>query len=641
MKYIIIDDNRNFAKKLCEQLNRVYKANSNTANICNEADIIIKQDDKLDELSKNIAGMNLPDDVVLFINANLQTGENTRKLYKGIELLKWLRLENCFNHCVIYSFVPVSRTIKLNPLNAILLSKGVSFIELPNSFSGIVTDEKVDKANLLPFFRAEIDLPKIRHELANIWGAERMNWLLGIATSTKPNYLIAILKFITPIENLVEIDKKELEELISNFNANGKTIIYYDDMKDHWLPGLKRLFGKNNIVGYDPKQISPQLFLDNFIKRDKSVGCVLLDLRLENEKETKNVLEYSGGKLLLELKKNRISLPVIMFTASNKAESVRKLLEAGADYVWTKEGVDNGINNEYTLSNALILLKEVGKSLSKYANDNYEKIYEADFALGGVNTEGKDDVIYANLLNNETLKEVKNIYIDTNYLINSIEDKYIDFFYKFILTNQYLENKKEIIIHDDVVREIFIISQQDEKKTGNEKNNPYRVPVCRFLLNKIFQWKQARLIEIDWKHGGQSKTISKVQQHIIPQFPANDIVSSLDCIKEKRNFFQKIMDSFSSKVEERNDILEEVQKQIAEFSEKSRSNPDLSKLRLNADYTFAKIIPLALENGSIAFITNDKECAKNVDIAVNNKNHEYIYTHFENKKFNESLIKKL
>jgi CheY-like chemotaxis protein len=633
MKYIIIDDNKNFAKKLCEQLNTLYKANNDTVSICNEADIIISQDDKLGELSKSIIEMNLPDNAVIFINANLKTGENTRKLFKGIELIKWLRLFHCYNHCVIYSFLPVNKIIKTNPLNAIVLSKGVSFIELPNTFDALSTNEKADKTNLLPFIRAEIDLPKIRHELANIWGAERMNWLLNIAATSKQNYLIEVLKFTTPLENLAQIDTTELNELISNFNANGKTIIYYDDMKDHWLPALKKLLGKNNVTAYDPKQISPQILFTNFIKPNKSVGCVLLDLRLENEKDIKDVLDYSGGKLLHELKKNRISLPVIMFTASNKAETVRKLLEAGADYVWTKEGIDSGINNQYTLSNALSLLKEVQTSLSKYANDSYEKIYEADFSLCAVGVEGKDDALYNKLLNNENLKDIESIYFDTNFLINSVKDKYLDTLYKLILTNQYLPCKKRIIIHDDVVREIFVISQQDEKNIEHEKNNPYRVPVCRFLLDKIFQWNQAQLIEFMWS-GGQASRISKFKAlpYTISKLP-DDINSNLDSIKEKRSFFQKIMDAFGNKEEERNIIIKDVQKQIAEFAKNNKSNPDLSKLELHADSTFRRIIPNASNAGTVALITDDVGCNTAVANAVKKYGIENNYKHFANLAF--------
>ena len=98
---------------------------------------------------------------------------------------------------------------------------------------------------------------------------------------------------------------------------------------------------------------------------------MLLDLRLENEKDFRNVLDYSGGKLLLKLKNKFITLPVIIFTASNKAETLRQLIGAGAEYVYTKEGIDDGLNDNLTLNNTLNLIEEVSKCMKKFKNSNF------------------------------------------------------------------------------------------------------------------------------------------------------------------------------------------------------------------------------------------------------------------------------
>lgn len=632
MKYIIISEN-NFTNSL----NKIFIDNSEITSI-NEFKNIL-------ELSKN-------NESIFLIDIDNSQNKNAPSL-NGINLLKWLRLLEYNNHCILYSFQSVKSLIKNDPLNSILFSKGVTFFQLPFSPDQIINlteTETAERNNLLPFFRAEIDLVKIRHELANKWAIYRMKEILKIKSEEiHENYSIQVLKFLSEDVNRdLDIQDNDLFEKIENFKTQNKKIFFYDDLAKEWSEPLQKLFNQNSIEIIDAKQTD----LDELIKKiseHNNLGCLLLDLRLENETDALDVLDYSGGKALLKIKEKFSSLPVIMFTATNKAESVRRLIEAGAEYVWTKEGVDDGINNKRTIQNTKNLLKEVEKALSKFKNENYQKIYEQEILISKVQ------------IGNKFNPPIKNyaIYLDANYLIDSIKNKSLHLFYEFLLSKP---NTWKIKIHEDVIREILNISQQDEKfiYKGHEKdrNNPYRVPVCRFLLDKIFDWRQSSLIWIENK-GGQNENIKKLTNYNSPELPER---LSLEKQIEEKNSFWKIFfssneQSNQAQVSRVNAKVNEVNNIIDKLKESKENLPDFEKLKLHADDTFINVISLDLNTGNVILVTDDNRCAHDVGNSLkltDVKNREYffnnekksapfrgsytnIYQHYKNQDFDKLL----
>ncbi len=647
MEFLLIDDNKDFASVLCKKLNG--------ANNCADGKVLQPGNgEKLNAMAERIITATGEDtDIVLFININLVTAPNSRLLQNGIELLKWLRLQGFNNHCVMYSFLSLHKLVKTNPLNAVLLSKGVSYVQMPDAFSGLSTDEKAEKSNLMPFFMAEVDLVKIRHEMANKWAIQRMEWLLEIEGCKSENqYSLELLKFLTPSIKNSEIDRNVLKTLITDFMPNGKKIFFYDDMADEWSEILKNLFGKANVQCYTPKHVPPEnLFglISNF-----KPGCLLLDLRLENEKEFKDVLDYSGGELLIELKKRFFTLPVIMFTATNKAESLRQLLAAGAEYVWTKEGVDNGINNENTLNNAINLIKEVSKSLKKFKNTTYEQIYKAECGLNP--SVELDEKILNSFNDNNKLKFVKSIYFDTNYLIDSIKNNYFGIFHDLLKANDSLpesgrdvKRKMKICIHSDVFHEIYNISIRDENYSGqlnNPTNNGYIVPVCRFLIEYLFKCKQAKLIYVETTES-QEKKIEEFASFKINKFTDLNSVEIIE--NEKKSFFSRLAELFEDRQTEQNVKINNKIEEINKWIELQKANiselPDFSKLKLHADDTFQFVIPNALRFGGVIFVSDDKNCAYNVGYQFDNHNYEVInrvdYSSAGNSRINGVVSAKL
>jgi CheY-like chemotaxis protein/nucleoid DNA-binding protein len=597
MKYLIIDGNKQYAEALCEKLSGEI--------ISLQKEIVLTAKEVVNQTENN-------KEAVILINTNLIAKEN-RQSHEGITLLKWIRLKGCNSHCILYSFQALYSIVKANPLNSILLSKGVSFLQLPLSLQDIETvetSEKAERENLLPYFRAEVDLVRIRHELANLWAIHRMKEVIGIDKNEEnKNYYIEILKYLSAdLSKPSILNNETLLNQIKTFQAYGKKIFYYDDLADDWALPLKNLFGDKNIEIISAKTVNQNELLDRIQKENP--GCLLLDLRLANEKDALGVLEYSGGKVLQEVKKRFITLPVIMFTATNKAESVRRLLSAGAEYVWTKEGVDDGINEHRTLENIETLLMEVQKSLGKFKNKHYEAIFIAECNLiSPVNTTH----IRAQL-ESGPLKHVKYIYFDSNYLINSIQDNYLHLFFSLLYENKQLTYPKKIVIHADVLNEIITIGKQDEnvKKSdpAMDRNNPYRVPVCRFLMDKIIRWKQEKLVFIDFK-GGQEENIDDISKLKIPYGSAEISIDEIEV--SKQNLINQLSEYEEINKEQLSESVniqfEKIKNLIAAQITEFNKMPDFSTIRLHADNTFTKIIPKSLDNGGVIFVSDDNKCA--------------------------------
>ena len=520
---------------------------------------------------------------VFVININYKFYDISRSDNTGIKLLKQLRLNGFYQYCILYSFLSIEQLINFDPLNNIIHSKGVKFIRLPfdqNDFELLFKYQKnANTENLFYYFRAEVDLQKIRHELANKWGALRLNELLNIKTETKPSYYVQLLKFLSPFSLLENVDKTKLNNMISNFEVCDKKILYYDDMSELWQPGLEKLFGKENILCLNPKTTT-QRQLINIIYKD-NIGCLLLDLRLENEKDFRNVLDYSGGKLLLELKSKFSTLPVVIFTASNKAESLRQLLAAGSEYVWTKEGIDDGINNQLTLNNTLSLIAEVSKCMKKFKNSTYERIFKNDNLLSKTGNKK----LFLNQFNDDNYTK---IYLDTNYLINSIKYNYISDLYRFLKFSKFNKNIV-VIIHADVIEEIFIKSRQDENKKNNN-DLKFTVPVCRYLLEKLCIWREMKLFYEEYK-GGYRESIKLISNKSLVDITRLDKIERINM--NRSNFIDRIINylNFSKlhHIELINNQINKYNEEIDKTNFKLSQIPDFSNLRLHADFTFCII----------------------------------------------------
>lgn len=202
-----------------------------------------------------------------------------------------------------------------------------------------------------------------RHGIANQWGAYRMAQVAGkeidyIHPKTLYfKYLLALAKPPKPVELTFPTVKK---------------ILFIDDnYHKGWKDCLEGLFGKGTIEAYVSWQEAEVKGEDKKIK-DGEYDLIFLDFYL-GEQDRKgagqDILEIIKGKKDendQEVHKGLNSVvPVIMFTASNKAWNMDKLYEAGADGYYVKEHPDNAHDADFSVENFKNFRETVEKCLKK------------------------------------------------------------------------------------------------------------------------------------------------------------------------------------------------------------------------------------------------------------------------------------
>lgn len=148
-----------------------------------------------------------------------------------------------------------------------------------------------------------------------------------------------------------------------------------DEAEKGWTDALGSLFADVEDRGtveapYEDPDFQDVHELARDVKR-QPWDAVLVDLRLtesDREASTRRADELSGVQLIKNLKKDRPDLPIVAFTASNKAWTAKALRAAGADGYWIKESPEHGVRPAYTLQNASDLIGTLQEVLHRYEN---------------------------------------------------------------------------------------------------------------------------------------------------------------------------------------------------------------------------------------------------------------------------------
>lgn len=267
-------------------------------------------------------------------------------------------------------FLPPQYLIRKDPQYAILYSPGVSYVQLPHDHDVTKTPPKLlgfdatqHKESLKPFLKLRIDklLSEFRHSYSNLSGM--LLYLLGSGevqnlTQHYPKlysfYNSIQYKFLYYYFNLDQMPRMGLHLVCPNA-ANEQKVLMVDDLAtEGWAPIVHKMihgtfiYNRDNLLFISKKgPIGWINTIENKIK-DFIPNLILLDLRLEDEKREQTLEKLAGFKILEFLKGHDIykGIPVIIFTASANAENVKKLLGVGAEAVWTKPGLDEGLGVE-------------------------------------------------------------------------------------------------------------------------------------------------------------------------------------------------------------------------------------------------------------------------------------------------------
>lgn len=243
---------------------------------------------------------------------------------------------------------------------------------------------------------------KARHDLANEWGPIQLwNGLLQLSTSdlsfpkwarqnfqrlTQQRYY----KYLFALSALRGEggdgdDRQVLTEAKDNYGKWTSFLekrdiplclgLIEDESEKGWTEALNGLFADVEEGGtveapYDDADFQDIRELVRDVE-EQSWDALLVDLRLtEPDRETpsRRADQLSGIQLIKKLKKARPDLPIIAFTASNKAWTAKKLREVGADGYWIKESPEYGVRPAYTRQNAADLIDTLQGVLQQYEN---------------------------------------------------------------------------------------------------------------------------------------------------------------------------------------------------------------------------------------------------------------------------------
>ncbi len=204
-----------------------------------------------------------------------------------------------------------------------------------------------------------VDKSTSGHDIANQWGAYRMAQITGIEKEI--NYVYPKTLYFKYL--LANIDDSRTNVNTSNctsFWDKDLHVLFIDDKYDDgWRQCLKGIFEKKVLkegksIVIHPKNEWNDAFLPD-IQADK-YDLILLDYYLDTNK---------GIDILPKIKKDNPVVPVIMFTASNKAWNMDELYEAGADGYYVKEHPDNAHDADFSVENFKNFHKTVEKCLNK------------------------------------------------------------------------------------------------------------------------------------------------------------------------------------------------------------------------------------------------------------------------------------
>jgi len=522
--YLIVDSNPKLAERLHQVLtnNTVIKyeegiedENINYWNCSNFSD--------LRDLSDKVQAK-ADNSQIILINAESKLEGGLIQDQELVELAFWFRCKyELKNAIVFYSLQSANHLLKTKPKNFILLSPGCYHLRLPatkDQIKKIAGFKPLENLNLIkPFLKPRMNLEVTRHRYANYTGI----------------YLMALLaqEVWNPNEDIITADNKLYDKLYdffqsldynllkfyfdlsfnnlgsAQFNSFGirclseKNILLIDDLEAGWKPIISQIiYGNKNDLKLNSVEIKYKLVnnktkldfestksLLNYNLKHYKPHLILLDLRLNDEEDKRDVTTLGGYKLLRFLKTNSYykGLPVIMFTASSNAETTKKLIEAGAEAVWTKPGMDESLSTEQIIKRYQLLTRYIDNELFKFD----EK----------VKVESKQDIEETRLM---VLQKVEFLKYRAKLSNLRKSDHYFNEFTDIVVdTNSILENESTI---SNVFKLAQICGETKHKIEVEEVVFDTCIPkivLHNYVIDELIHWSKAidPFKPVFWKAG--------------------------------------------------------------------------------------------------------------------------------------------
>ena len=412
--YLIVDSNRKYAERLYSALagsKEIVK--SKILNPSTITDLSSFSDDIV-ELVKNKTK------TIVLINAEGRIKGGYLQSQSLVDLAFWLRCKHTLrNSIVYYSLQSINQLLQDKPQHIFLLSPGCYHFRLPLTYAQLKRIgelEPLDEIDSIrPFLKPRISLEGTRHRYANYVGMVLMMLLAGQVWKLKNEVLTPsgelyseVAAFLRSLDfhllkayfklSFEKIPEQQCDALKTRL-ATGKLLLVDDLANNGWRPIVGQVVygdpvdNRLNSLALPTKKGSRQRPFDVATKTKELEAlilthkphAVLLDLRLQDEEGRRELSTLGGFRMLKHIKaQHRFrGLPVIMFTASSNAETIKELLEAGAEAVWTKPGLDEGLTSEAVVRRYKQLVTLINNSVQP----NYELLHLLDD-----NTDGSFDI---------------------------------------------------------------------------------------------------------------------------------------------------------------------------------------------------------------------------------------------------------
>lgn len=374
-------------------------------------------DEDLSSIASNVK-QNIEDPDLILINVHPFRKDEPRQSQPGIRLLKFLRLQGVFNHCLLYSFLDSETILRQKKENYILLSKGTSFIRLPEGTNSVdfktLSQNKATRNDLKTYFKLEVNLPTDdRHNWANWWGVKQLWDVHCLITNNElksdyPNAIKEKLKELRSQQvlflygyNELSIsdlsngavaknnvqgpgDSSPLEEIAEKRNRikNARILLIDDQANEGWSDVLSLiLYGEISSANGNLHVVEPRIpsreVIEKAIARlyrediqpllaTEDYDLIILDLRLMKERGVHYQVELLSGALMQSLiRDDHPGFPILIFTASNKFYSYKALTKLNIDGFWHKEGIDEHLDPFHCMSNYFDLIDLIWKLTGK------------------------------------------------------------------------------------------------------------------------------------------------------------------------------------------------------------------------------------------------------------------------------------
>lgn len=156
-------------------------------------------------------------------------------------------------------------------------------------------------------------------------------------------------------------------EMRKRLNKEKPTIVLVDDLANEgWAQVLKRIiYNKEESPEFHvivPEQDIDYKVLAQRVQdkvREVNADLLILDLRLRGEYGLASTLENASGMQVLSELSDQLACPILIASTAEKMINYRELLSWGATASWTKQGLNERSDIEYTVSNYVALVQMI------------------------------------------------------------------------------------------------------------------------------------------------------------------------------------------------------------------------------------------------------------------------------------------